>query len=430
MRQLNRTSLGRFQLLMLLVFVPTLLFFISGCGGGNQIRSSKQVTNYDWESRPLHPEYAVYHQSNDSSTIWIKVHSSELLYARTSPDAPFEGRVACQVRIQEATDLGYQDIDSLNFSVVDENPDKTGRFVVAQEVFPLDTSGDFRFLIEVTDLNRRWEEQGQLLVQKSQNSGREDFLIRKNGLSVPVFGNDIQLGDTLHLETRRGPKLLRHFHWDPDLKLPPPPYAEARIGLPEPMGSPGESMIVGGLPIIAESGLLSVTDNNGLHLFTLRVHQNPFPQVESIQGMIESLRYISSRREFELMEGSKFPKQELDKFWLDCGGNKDRARELIRIYYNRVLEANYYFSSITEGWKTDRGLIHIIFGNPNRIRSTVDYETWIYGEEANVSSLVFNFRKMPTPFSRNHYQLERNPLYRTEWDRAVTAWRNGRIFQE
>ena len=31
-----------------------------------------------------------------------------------------------------------------------------------------------------------------------------------------------------------------------------------------------------------------------------------------------------------------------------------------------------------EGWRTDRGLVHIIFGTPNSIYKNDDTETWIY----------------------------------------------------
>ena len=41
----------------------------------------------------------------------------------------------------------------------------------------------------------------------------------------------------------------------------------------------------------------------------------------------------------------------LDNFWLGFTNNVERSRELVRIYYNRVLYANYFFSSYKEGWQ-------------------------------------------------------------------------------
>ena len=78
-------------------------------------------------------------------------------------------------------------------------------------------------------------------------------------------------------------------------------------------------------------------------------------------------------------------KLALDKFWLAKAGSEERGKELIRKYYNRVQDANNYFSSYTEGWRTDRGMISIIFGKPNVVTRTRREEIWSYGEEPNNS---------------------------------------------
>ena len=61
------------------------------------------------------------------------------------------------------------------------------------------------------------------------------------------------------------------------------------------------------------------------------------------------------------------PKVALDDFWIKCGGNIDKARELIRIYYTRVFYSNYYFTSYKEGWRSERGMIYIIYGPPDKV---------------------------------------------------------------
>ncbi len=404
--------------------------FALSCSTARVGNSDRLMRTYDWESRPFHPEYLVYHHSTDSSQLWIKVNSSELLYARRSPESAFEGRLQCKIRIQKFTEEGYVDRDTLTVQIIDANPDRSGRLVVKKETFRLDTGAVYRLLITATDLNRRNEDFSAYEVIKANFPTREDYLIYRNDGELPLFSDDIRAGDQLRMTTERGETLLRQFSWDPELRLPPPPFTEMVPPTPTLPAQQGTAFITGGIPIEAKGPLLSITNNRGFHVFTLRVHTDPFPKVRTIRTMIESLRYISSKREYEKIEGSRYPKKELDAFWIDCGSSKDRARELIRIYYGRVEEANYYFSSFTEGWRTDRGLVHIVFGNPNRIQSTGDFETWFYGEENNLSTVTFTFRRINTPITRNHYQLERNVIYRTEWDRAVTAWRNGRIFQE
>ncbi len=414
----------------LLLFGVIIAALFSACTAGRQSGSDRIVRSYDWEARPFHPEYLVYHSNTDSSHFWIKINSGELLYARRSPEAPFEGRIKCDLRIQKYREEGFIEHDTLSILINDLNPDREGRIIVKKHSFRLDTGAVYRFLINTTDLNRRIDDFTTLEVYKANFPTREDYLIYKEGQELPVFHDDFKKGDKVKISTERAETLLRYLNWDPGSKLPPPPFTDANPATPFPPSESGTNFIAGGLPITLEGPLTTITGNRGNHIMTLRVHETGYPKVQSIDAMIESLRYISSRREHEKIVGSKYPKRELDAFWLDCGSTKDRTRDLINIYYGRVEEANYYFTSVNEGWKTDRGLVHIIFGNPNRIRSGSDYETWIYGEENNISSVVFNFRRINTPISRNHYILDRNPIYRTDWDRAVTAWRNGRIFQE
>ncbi|MBS1944024.1 MAG: GWxTD domain-containing protein, partial [Bacteroidetes bacterium] len=123
------------------------------------------------------------------------------------------------------------------------------------------------------------------------------------------------------------------------------------------------------------------------------------------------------------------PRKEMERFWTDAAGSRDRAREAIAAYYGRVESANRHFTSYTEGWRTDRGLVHIIFGTPTTIRKDATSETWVYGDETNLMSLVFNFRQRDEPFSDNDLVLVRDPQLKTAWYRNVESWRNGRILQ-
>ena len=87
----------------------------------------------------------------------------------------------------------------------------------------------------------------------------------------------------------------------------------------------------------------------------------------------------------------------------------ERARTLIREFYTRVESANNYFTSYLEGWKTDRGIIYIIYGVPNVVYKNKDYENWIYGEENNMMSINFTFHRVNNPASNNDFSLSRSP---------------------
>ena len=109
-------------------------------------------------------------------------------------------------------------------------------------------------------------------------------------------------------------------------------------------------------------------------------------------------------------------------------GSANKARELIRAYYGRVKTANEKYTSYTEGWKTDRGMLYIVCGEPQTTYKNMEAETWIYGEENNFRSLNFAFAKVNNPFTTNDYELTRNALYRDYWYLAVDTWRSGKVF--
>jgi len=165
-----------------------------------------------------------------------------------------------------------------------------------------------------------------------------------------------------------------------------------------------------------------------------------FPAMNSPEAMIEPLVYISSQDEVAALRSAVKPKAALDEFWINCGGNIDKSRELIRIYYTRVLYSNYYFTSYKEGWRSERGMIYIIYGPPDKVYKTSEGESWGYRKPVIKSSwggrysveedyLFFNFKKKEDIFSDNVYYLSRSETLVTYWDKAVASWRKGIVFR-
>jgi len=155
--------------------------------------------------------------------------------------------------------------------------------------------------------------------------------------------------------------------------------------------------------------------------FTLFLFYDEFPNIASVDRLVLPIRYITSQKEFDAVLSNKNAKQSVDRFWLGLAGSKDRARKLIKNYYGRVREANRYFSSHMEGWKTDRGIIYIIYGAPHAIYKNSFSETWIL-------SSTFNFTKVNNPYTDNDYDLERQVTYQNSWYLAVDHWRQGIVF--
>jgi GWxTD domain-containing protein len=175
--------------------------------------------------------------------------------------------------------------------------------------------------------------------------------------------------------------------------------------------------------------------------YTLFNFGESYPTVTAPEDMIEPLSYIATKNEVDQMKANPKPKIALDDFWIKCsGGNIEKARELIRIYYNRVVYANIYFTSFTEGWRTERGMIYIMYGPPDKVYKSIEGDVWGYRKQVVKSSwggrysvtedyIFFTFKQRDNIFSDNDYFLSRSDALITQWDRAVSSWRKGVVFR-
>ncbi len=109
--------------------------------------------------------------------------------------------------------------------------------------------------------------------------------------------------------------------------------------------------------------------------------------IEDIELAIKQLKYIADKKEWDnLKRASKDEKfSAFKKFWdrRDPSPGTEE-NEWMDQYYYRVAYANANFGGFREGWKTDMGMIFIIFGPPSDIeRHPFDsdqkpYEIWYY----------------------------------------------------
>ncbi len=189
-----------------------------------------------------------------------------------------------------------------------------------------------------------------------------------------------------------------------------------------------------------EGVYLCSVDRNSDEGYTFFNFGENFPYMTSPEVMIEPLAYLASEEEMNELRSSAKPKVSLDEFWIKCGGNIDKSRELIRIYYTRILYSNYYFTSIKEGWRTERGMIYTIYGPPDKVYKSSDGENWGYRKPVLKSSwgggfhlkedyLYFNFRVRQSKYSENDYYLSRSETLVSYWDKAVASWRKGMVYR-
>lgn len=166
--------------------------------------------------------------------------------------------------------------------------------------------------------------------------------------------------------------------------------------------------------------MADTTQRNG---FTVFITRPDFPFITNHDFMKGPIQYISTSREFKKLETNPDIHQAVESFWLSISSGPEAARKLIKDYYNRVQFANVFFTSYKEGWMTDRGMIYIVMGQPNIVYKSIFQEIWIYGQDKNVHSVSFEFRKVMNPFSDNDFILNRNPTYKDKWQMASDMWR-------
>lgn len=169
--------------------------------------------------------------------------------------------------------------------------------------------------------------------------------------------------------------------------------------------------------------ITDIPNKKGFSVFHV---SDDYPKITNLNDAIGALGYLLSKKDYARILTTPNKRESFEWEWKKIAGGKNRARNLIKQYYNTVNVANQLFSSFKPGWSTDRGMIFIIYGPPSVVYRYDDSEVWIYGEENNLLSEVFTFNKINSSISNNIYELERNINYKTSWDRMVTSWKEDR----
>ncbi|ELR71242.1 hypothetical protein C900_02857 [Fulvivirga imtechensis AK7] len=160
--------------------------------------------------------------------------------------------------------------------------------------------------------------------------------------------------------------------------------------------------------------------------FSFRLENKYYPKLARLEHLTEPLIYITTREENLKLKDINGDKREFDKFWLDLTNSPERARTIIKNYFDRVEQANRLFTTYKEGWKTDRGMIYIIFGPPDEVNKNINGESWTYLASPALPKLNFEFIRTETIFAPT-YALIRDKSYANIWYRAIDLWRKGRF---
>ena len=419
------------------------VIFFNSCSTTQPAADSKDLSYlYNPTKNSINPRYNVYNQSDELSVLSIKFFATELFFSEANP----QGVPTAQMLFNNKlfiTEQGRRLVDTVayNISIVKEKGRPEYVFDVPLKV---EKGNEYTAEIRILDRLRLFVVQAFIPFNTLSYDTRYNFRVVSHFGKNELFNPVLKVDEYVNLLYSRGHiDSLFISYYKPFKEVPDPPS----MILPEKtLDYPPEKVVALGyadtLPMMfPREGIyhctLSRKAKDGYTFFNLG---STYPSMRSPDTMIEPLAYLASQDEMDSLRHALKQKVALDDFWIKLGGNVDKARELIRIYYTRVLYTNFYFNTYKEGWRSERGMIYIIYGPPDKVYKTADGENWGYrkpvvksrwGGRYSVSEeyLFFNFKKEDNLYSDNDFYLARNETLVTYWDKAVGSWRKGVVFR-
>lgn len=382
---------------------------------------------YNPNLQTLKAKVIIFNAHDTTSIVYCKIPVKSLLYLQA--DTVEIATINVHYKLfKTSTGLQLKDTLTVAHSFV-KKLNKTDELLT----FNLHTTDTGQYMLDlyITDKNSYAAYHNYLYIERLKKYSDNDFLLlNKNG--EPYFDKWLIEQDTFYIRTKNNMPGEWKIAWYPNsFKNASPPYSLSTnkdFVIPSPDSIKATLICDTCFFIANRKGIMHFYSDSVGNGKTIFVFTKDFPQMTRPSELLQPIRMLTSQKEFNELNIIADKKEAVDKFWLNTAGNIERAREIIRIYYTRAILANQYFTSYTEGWKTDRGMIYIIFGLPTTIFKASNIEQWIYGTPESTKTLVFTFIKKYHPFSNNHFVLERNESYKISWLQAIDTWRNGRVF--
>lgn len=210
-----------------------------------------------------------------------------------------------------------------------------------------------------------------------------------------------------------------------------PASADTLLTVRQSVDAPGEDVdLVAPIPAL-EPGVyrvsVALTGDPPLARSRLMVvRRRDYPLVTRQGDLIDPLVYLAGPGEWERLRQARGPFQQrraFDAFWGEQIDDRRVAAATVRAYYERVEEANRLYATHKAGWKTDRGLVYVLFGPPAFVESSPRGETWTYG--ARVPVFVFSYTAGRPGDALAVLTLQRQREYDDALRRVRRLWRTG-----
>jgi GWxTD domain-containing protein len=256
-----------------------------------------------------------------------------------------------------------------------------------------------------------------------------DFHLSQARVDLPYLYPYIEIGDGLQIAATDS-TVDRYFvyHYNHTFSPADPPMFRLEKDVSRSMEVDTIFTVRPGEPFnLSKQGLYFIqSDTTSYAGISIRAEERFYPKLVRMEDIVDPVIYLTTRQEIEKLKKEEDQKKAFEKFWLNLASSEEMASKLIRTYFNQVENANRMFTNYKPGWKTDMGMIYIIYGPPDEVTYNGETESWYYGTQTG-PEVVFNFLKLKSIFSHQHFLLVRDKQYRNSWYRAIENWRRGRI---
>lgn len=408
--------------------------FMFSCKGSQKTMTPRNLERiYNPASSTLHPEIKVYNISDSTSLFVERIYCKDLLYNQANVENKLLARVKVIYNLYDINNKqNLVDSASTTFKF-----EKNTNILYHTLEIPVKTSVGNSYILEVitSDINRNNSQYSFRIIDRLNQINPQDFIVTN------ILNNELLTNSLINEKAQFSIKHYKEdfdfftiYYYSNNFKTPDPPYMNDSVYDEFELADTNWICYV-------DSIHYSDFQNEGVYYFktktaTLELSEGfalynfgeGFPVVRTPVDLAKPLKYLRAIDSVQISDSTgKLTKLAVDKFWLSKATNIDKARELLKFYYNRVMFANMYFTSYKEGWQTDRGMIYIIYGLPDYLFKSGEEERWIYNPVGVGPGISFTFKFIKTPFSSNHYRLDREKLKTTGWDEAIKMWNNGEI---
>jgi len=261
---------------------------------------------------------------------------------------------------------------------------------------------------------------------KFTNSG---IVLKIPGKSLPFFRNYIWENEDFELENlRTEDSTIYVFRYSSSFDIADPPFSSSSSSIIKSIEIDSSFSVASRRDTVNLLNLalyFAQYDTTGVNGLAFRVEGKHFPKRATFEELIESLTYFTTRSEYVKLTSATDKKKAFDEYWLEITKSSERASRIIREYYRRISLANETFTTYKQGWKTDKGMIFVVFGSPDEVFRNGEREEWVFQQTNQLPRIDFTFVKAKSIFTDDHYVLLRRKSYQQIWYKAIDLWRKG-----